>query len=125
MGDSMAKNYDEWIANNAAKNRIASDAASGAVIDESGPIGEGVGFENLTQNQNVVGLPGSDMAKGAGGLSLAKANPKIAAAALALDTINKAYEVKNANAMARYQAKLADFNNRQKALERLSRPMAV
>lgn len=118
----MAKNYDEWILNNAAKDKIASDAASGAVVDESGPIGEGMGAENLTQNQNVTGLPGSEMA---GGLTMAKANPYIAAAGLALNTIDKAYQVKNANAMARYQAKLADFNNRQKALERLSKPMAV
>lgn len=121
----MAKNYDDWILNNAAKNKIASDSASGAVVDESGPIGKGVGFENLTQNQNVTGLPGSEMSAGAGGLSMAKANPKIAAAGLALDAVNKAYEIKNANAMAQYKAKLNDFNNRQRALERLSKPMAV
>lgn len=99
------------------------------VLERQSMASKGADFSKDTLAEQMP-TPDTDAAAlGVGGAEAAGAAtnymPYIAGAKLGMDVLDKAYAQKNANANMQYQAKLNDFANRQKVLERLSKPMKV
>jgi hypothetical protein len=137
MGESQSSGLGSFEGIN--KN-LQNQIEASAVTDESGPIGGGVGYENLTQNDGMdipsakpsPNYSGSGMAAAntmsqggdpmdvASSAAMASGNPYAMGAALGLQTISSINKAKQQREQNKYVAEVQRVKARQDAIDRLA-----